>query len=214
MPDTTFSINSNVLQTVPGEYKVSYTPVTTGPHHLRVRGVDVDIPGSPFMVQVKRKDTPFRIKGKLAHPWGFVVSKDDSVMVTEQEHGRVVVLDRRGNIIRSFGGKGNWKGQFDDPRGTFISDDNVFVVDSWNHRIQKFDLDGNFLAAVGNKRNSSLKFLNPLGICIGKHGTVYIADDSSHRVQVLNPYLTFPTHLERRDPNQLRVYDSCPHGHG
>ena len=77
-------------------------------------------------------------------------------MVSEQERGCVVVLDRRENVTRSFGGKGNQKGQFDGQRGIAFSDDNVFVVDSWNHCIQKFDLGGNFLAAVGNRRNSPL----------------------------------------------------------
>ena len=81
--------------------------VTTGPHQLRVRVGDVDIPGSPLMVQVKRKDTPFRNMGELSQPWGVAVSKDGSVMVTEQEHGRVEVLDEGGNVSRSFGGKGN-----------------------------------------------------------------------------------------------------------
>ena len=187
VPDTTFSIDCDVLQTAPGEYEVSYTPVTTGPHQLRVRVGDVDIPGSPFTVQVKRKDTPFRIRGELDGPWGVAVSKDGSVMVTEQKRGRVVVLDKEGKVIRSFGCEGSQNGQFDRPRGIAISDDNVFVVDSWNHRIQKFDLDGNFLAAVGSEGNGPLQFQDPRGICIGKHGKIFIADCSNHRVQVLNP---------------------------
>ena len=90
--------------------------------------------------------------GELARPWGVAVSKDGSVMVTEWECGCVVVLNRRGNVTRLFGGKGNWKGKFYGQRGIASSDDNIFVIDSWNHCIQKFDLGGNFFAAVGNKR--------------------------------------------------------------
>ena len=66
MPDTTFSIDCDVLQTVPAEYKVSYMPFTTSSHQLRVRVEDVNIPGSPFMVQVKRKDSLFHITRELA----------------------------------------------------------------------------------------------------------------------------------------------------
>ena len=65
VPDTTFSIDCDVLQTAPGEYEVSYTPVTTSPHQLRVKVEDVDIPGSPFMVQVKKKTLLFASQGSL-----------------------------------------------------------------------------------------------------------------------------------------------------
>ena len=51
--ETTCPTNCNITETAPGKYEVSYTPATVGPHQLRVRVGDVDIPGSPFTVQVR-----------------------------------------------------------------------------------------------------------------------------------------------------------------
>ena len=41
-----------IMETGPGSYEISYTPVIRGPHHLRVMVGGVDIPGSVFSVPV------------------------------------------------------------------------------------------------------------------------------------------------------------------
>jgi len=44
-----------------------------------------------------------------------------------------------GNLIRTFGGKGQGSGQFKDPAGVVCDEDGfIIIADSRNHRIQVF----------------------------------------------------------------------------
>ena len=61
-PEATCPTDCNIEKTAPGKYEVSYTPVSSGLHQLRVRLGDMDIPGSPWTVRTKTKRTfKFRI---------------------------------------------------------------------------------------------------------------------------------------------------------
>ena len=53
-------------------------------------------------------------------------------------------------------------------------------------------MDGDHIASVGKKGSGPLQFNYPEGIAISPiTGLVYIADWNNHRIQVLNPDLTF-----------------------
>ena len=94
--------------------------------------------------------------------------------------------------MKSFGGKGgSGNVQFSFPRGVAITPDN-FILVSDGHRIQKISMDGDCIASVGEKGSGPLQFNDPEGIAISPiTGQVYIADWHNHRIQVLNPDLTF-----------------------
>lgn len=47
-------------------------------------------------------------------------------------------------LVKTWGGKGEASGQFNEPTGVAVSKSEVFVSDSRNARIQVFDFDGNF----------------------------------------------------------------------
>ena len=95
--------------------------------------------------------------------------------------------------VKSFGqnieGSGNVK--FTYPRGVAITPDNfILVADS--HKIQKISNDGECIASVGKQGSGPLEFNYPHGITISPiTGHIYIADYNNHRIQVLNPDLTF-----------------------
>ena len=60
--------------------------------------------------------------------------------------------------------------------------------------IQKFTSNGKFITAVGKQGDKHLvqEFNIPTGIGIHPHTRkVYVADALNHRIQILNPYLTF-----------------------
>ena len=70
------------------------------------------------------------------------------------------------------------------------------MVDGCNSRIQKFTSAGKFITAVGSKGNKPLEFNDPFGITIHPlNNKVYVADSLNHRIQILNPDLTFSSNF-------------------
>src|SRR5215472_58426 len=83
------------------------------------------------------------------------------------------------------GGRGNGRGQFDNPHGLAVdSAGNIFVADTRNGRIEKFSPNGTFV--------KSIAVTAPNGIAIYRPGNIYVAEiGSKHRVQKLGPDGTF-----------------------
>jgi len=83
--------------------------------------------------------------GGLSLPSDVALGSDERIYVVDGGNQRVVVFDRNGKYLLSFGQKGSAEGQFKDPVG--IGTDNkgrVYVADTGNHRIQVFSSDGHF----------------------------------------------------------------------
>lgn len=65
---------------------------------------------------------------------------------------------------------------------------NIFVSDGYiNNRVVKYDKNGRFLKQIGSEKagNGRDQFSLPHGIAVDAQGTVYVADRSNHRMQVL-----------------------------
>lgn len=81
-----------------------------------------------------------------------------------------------------------------DPQG------NIFVSDGYgNNRVVKYDKNGRFLKQLGSEKagNGRDQFNLPHAIAVDAQGTVYVADRSNHRIQVLD-----------NDLNPRTVYDN------
>uniref|UniRef100_A0A1X7TCS1 RING-type domain-containing protein n=1 Tax=Amphimedon queenslandica TaxID=400682 RepID=A0A1X7TCS1_AMPQE len=181
--------------TDPGVYRIQCNPSTRGTHTVKVQVYDVHlqdtslvIPFNPYLDNI----TPVRTFTGLSYPWGVVVSDDNHVIITEFNGNCVVILDREGKKMKSLGGKGGSGNiKFSAPCGVAITPDK-FILISDSHRIQKISMDGYRKASVGKEGSRPLQFNNPAGIVISPiTGQVYIADNGNHRIQVLNPDLTF-----------------------
>ena len=190
--DTTVTTTS----THPGMYRIHcLNPSTSGTHTVKVQVYDVEledtslfIPFNPYLNNI----TPVRTITELKHPWGVAVSDDGHVIVTEWDGNCVTILDNEGKKVKSFGGiGGSGNVQYSVPRGVAITPDN-FILVSANQRIQKISMDGDCIASVGEEGSGPTQFYLPSGIAISPiTGQVYIADCWNHRIQVLNPDLTF-----------------------
>ncbi|XP_041379458.1 RING finger protein nhl-1-like [Gigantopelta aegis] len=74
--------------------------------------------------------------------------------------------------------------------GTHYSNNFILVAD--NHKIQKISMDGKCITSVGKQGMDHWNLHVPRGIAISLiTGQIYIADESNHRIQVLNSDLTF-----------------------
>ena len=181
--------------THPGVYRIHCNPSTHGTHTVKVQVYDVQledtslfIPFNPCLDNIP----PVRTITELNHPWRVAVSNDGHVIVTEHYGHCVTILDNEGRKVKSLGGEGgSGNVRFINPRGVAITPDN-FILVSDNHNIQKISMDGDCVASVGEYGSGRRQFYTPDGITISPiTGQVYIADWFNHRIQVLNPDLTF-----------------------
>lgn len=121
---------------------------------------------------------------KLPKGWSFlevcgvaVDSRDNVYAFTEGEHP-VIVFDRQGNFLRSWG-----EGAFKRPHGIHVSpDDFVYCVDNGNHTIKKFTPEGKHLLTLGLDNQPSVKwggepFNQPTHTAVSpKTGMIFVTD--------------------------------------
>ena len=142
-----------------------------------------------LMKQEKPMNNSMHTIDGLKRPYGVAVNDKHHVIVTEYHGNCITVLDREGRKIKSFTGSGNIKLSY--PCGVAITPDNLILVTD-NHKIQKLTMDGKLIASVGQQGSKELEFICPRGITVSPiTGHIYVADRENHRIQVLNPDLTF-----------------------
>jgi tripartite motif-containing protein 2/3/tripartite motif-containing protein 71 len=177
-----------------GQYQISYQATSGRRHQLHIKVEGEHIKGSPFPVTVKlpvqKLGTPIKNISGLKGPWGVAVNQRGEIIVAECSGYCVSIFSPAGEKLRSFGSKGSGHGQFSELCGVAVDDDgNILVADSRNNRIQKFTLAGKFIKAVGKGGTQPLKCSIPYGIAF--HQKMYVSDTHNHRIQILNPDLTF-----------------------
>ena len=179
------------------QYEIKYQAPSRGRHHLHIKVKGENIKGSPFPITVKLPvemlGTPIKTIVGLNYPWGVAVNKRYDIIVTECGRNCLSIFGPAGEKVKSFGSCGSGNGQFSSPVGVAVdADDNILVADYSNRCILKFSSDGNFITAVGKHVNKPLEFNCLVGIGIHPHtNKVYVAEFSNHRIQILNPDLTF-----------------------
>ena len=183
--------------TDPQSYKIQCNPSTRGNHTVRVQVYNVQletslvIPFNPYLDNI----TPVHTINELKGPWGVAVSDDGHVVVTEFTGRSVTIQTKQGkkSYFHLDVGKGKTKTT---PRGVAITPKELFYVSDDSIRIHKISMDGYMyiysVKSVGEEGNGPLQFNVPNGITISPvTEQVYIADRDNHRIQVLNPDLTF-----------------------
>ena len=177
-----------------GQCEISYPAINRGRHQLHIKVDGGYVTGSPFPITILRKlGTPVKTISGVIGPWGVAVNQKGEIVIVESGGLCISIFSSTGEKIQSFGSCGSEIGQFDEPHGVAVDrDGNILVVDTNNYRIQKFTSEGKFITAVGKKGSKHLEFDRPLGIAIHPlNNKLYIADNRNHRIQILNPDLTF-----------------------
>jgi DNA-binding beta-propeller fold protein YncE len=111
---------------------------------------------------------------------GVAVDSQDNVFILTRGEEPIIVLDRDGNFVRSFG-----KGHFsaDRTHGLYIAhDDSLLCADDGIHTIQKFSPVGEKLMEIGERNNpaprwSGEPFNRPTSAAIHPgNGDIYVSD--------------------------------------
>lgn len=104
--------------------------------------------------------------------------------------GKIVVFDKNGNRLRSWGSLGINPEQFTTPAGVAVdSADRVYVVDSGANlnSVKVFSSDGTFITSFGKKGTGNGEFTSPTDIAVSASGLVYVVDSGNNRIQVFSP---------------------------
>src|SRR4029078_9272336 len=90
--------------------------------------------------------------GKLPDGWSFVeatavgVDSKDNVYVYNRGAHPVIIFDRNGKFLRSWGAAMTSRAH----RITIAPDDTVWLTDDGNHTIRQYTADGNLLLSIGD----------------------------------------------------------------
>ena len=117
------------------------------------------------------------------------IGLNDQIVVLDwsQDSHRVVILNKEGELINSFGSVGSKDGQFKSPCGVDVDEEGrIIVCDTLNNRIQVFDNDGSFLRSFGLKGSSEGQFDQPQSVVVDRDGNIVISETLNHRIQVMD----------------------------
>ena len=107
--------------------------------------------------------------------------------VAETAAHRIVVLDRQGVQLFTFGQRGGGPGEFNFPTDLWVDEDGwVYVTDALNARIQIFTAKGEQLEAFGEHGDTPGTFAKPKGITVDPHGHIYVCDALFDAIQIFD----------------------------
>ena len=121
-------------------------------------------------------------------PVDVAVSGNGDIFLLDSRLAQVLVYDKSGHYLRSFGTKGSDPGRMNRPRSIALSPNNeILVADTGNHRVQAFSLEGEFLFSFGGHGEDRGQFESPTGVAADNNGFILVADSENNRVQVFSP---------------------------
>ncbi len=119
-------------------------------------------------------------------PTGISVAPDGTVWVADTHEHRIMIYDRNGTLIRSFGEYGTGDGEFIYPTDIAFGPDDLVYVSEYggNDRIQVFDADGSWVRAIGGPGSQPGQFDRPQSLAISNDGEeLFVADARNRRIQ-------------------------------
>lgn len=126
----------------------------------------------------------------LDSPGGVAVRADGTHLVADTYGQRIVHIDTRGKVLKSWSGKGIRAGEFNYPTDVALAANGGFyVADGYNDRIQQFGPGGEFVRKWGGPFASNIFgpfkgwFATVTSVAIGPAGHVFAADFYNDRVQ-------------------------------
>ncbi|PFX22950.1 E3 ubiquitin-protein ligase TRIM71 [Stylophora pistillata] len=175
-----------------GSYAISFIPSEAGQHLVTVTVNGEKLKEFPPIDVRERtfKHIGFMVLKHDVQPWGVTVNNLDEIFVTDIKNNRILVLDKDGQFIRSFG-----QNQVNSPTGVWIDNEGrSYVANRGSNKISLFHQNGELISAV--PIDGSLR--NPRGICFDPMGNLVVCDAGNKCVKIFSP-----------DSNILRTVGKC-----
>jgi DNA-binding beta-propeller fold protein YncE len=137
---------------------------------------------------------------RLLRPTGITYSPDRKLLyVVDTLANKIYALGVKGDLVLSFGERGDAAGRFNFPTHIFRSPaGELYVTDALNFRIEIFDEQGKPLGSFGHHGDGSGDLALPKGVAVDKDGVVYVVDGLFDNVQLFNRQGRFLLTLGKR----------------
>jgi DNA-binding beta-propeller fold protein YncE len=138
-------------------------------------------PAGRVLLVLGRKDLAAEAEWLFNRPTDIAFGKNGETYISDgYGNSRIMVFDRSGNFLRSWGKYGTGPGEFNLPHSLAIdAQGNVYVADRENARIQVFDGEGHFLKEWKNVGY-------PYGLCITPDQKIWMIDGGYDRIVQLD----------------------------
>ena len=174
-----------------GTYEVQFVSFPSEKCHLSVTVGGHDVAGSPVEVEVVGGSVITAVKQEFKHPSGYgclgVAVGPDGLLYCSDNKGQVTILNRQGQVIRSFKVKNG---------GSLIGialsrTGNVIVSDIDYGYISIYTAAGELVRQFRGKGKDLGQLSNPLGVAVNKEGHIFVAECGVHCVSVFTEEGTF-----------------------
>ena len=173
-------------------------------------GIDISANGQLYVaneancVSVFKEDGTFIRtigQGKLRSPRDVLVHSSGHVYVADGDNHRIAVFSQEGELVHTFGTRGEGEGKLCIPCGVAVSPDGHHLyVSDYNKLVQAFTLEGEYVRDFGT---GQLMF--PHGIIATSNGSVLVADRDNSHVAVFDKKEKLIHTIAVEDPRALAV---------
>lgn len=159
------------------------------------RAIAAEPNGSVFVVDKSGRIQRFSAEGQVETVWrmpetdqgkpvGLSVHPDGRLFVADTHYHRVLIFDRDGNRLGSFGSEGLGDGEFRLPTDVAVDANGFIYVGEYsgNDRITKWSPDLKFIKALADGPIDGMRIRRPAGIDIDDEQTLWVADACNHRI--------------------------------
>ena len=179
-----------------GTYEVQFASVLSEKCNLSVTVGGHDVAGSPVEVKVVGASRITAVKQEFKHPsfsfnygskyYGVAVGPDGLLYCSDNK-GQVTILNRQGQVIRSFKVKnGGWV------YGIALSRTGNVIVSDWsNGYISIYTAAGEFVRQFRGKGKNQGQLSKPCGLAVNKEGHIFVVEYWNHCVSVFTEEGTF-----------------------
>jgi DNA-binding beta-propeller fold protein YncE len=131
--------------------------------------------------------------GQLKRPTGLAYNLHKKLLyVVDTFDHKIYAFNTKGEVLFSFGGRGEKEGMFNFPTYIFWSPaGNIYVADTMNFRVEIFDDMGRFLDSFGRHGDGTGNLAMPKGVAADKDGVIYVVDSFFDNVQLFDRKGTF-----------------------
>jgi len=167
-----------------GQRRITSNPVDIGFGKENIYVLTRGVLGTEIRV-INWEDENLGVRGSTElfnWPAGLLVDHDENLYVSDEAKHCIVVMDKEGNHLSTWGQHGSSQGQLNRPSGmTFDTEGNILLSDTMNNRVQRFTTSGEHLQTIEMQGLN-----NPWGIAEDAEGYIYVADWKNDRIVKLS----------------------------
>jgi DNA-binding beta-propeller fold protein YncE len=126
-------------------------------------------------------------KGQLSWPTGVARDPASGRIYVAETHGHdIKVFNDAGQLLQTFGKRGEAPGDFNSPTFLAIAHDKLYVTDTLNARVQVLTLDGKPFLTVGRRGLNMGDMPRPKGVAVDNDGNIYVVESYYDYLLVFN----------------------------